>query len=279
MLPQRAFALPEDFELLILATNWGFPGTVEEWCAKAKAAGYDGVEAWLPSKGEKQDRFFAALKKENLQFGLLAGAWQSDFAAHKKYFQGALKSAVAQSPLYVNCHSGRDYFTFEQNAELIDFTTELSRQSGIPIYHETHRSRMLFAAHICRQFIESKPDLRLTLDISHWTNVHESLLEDQAETVALALARTDHIHARIGHQESPQVTDPRAPEWEKTVASHFAWWDTVVKRKAEARERLTVLTEFGPPHYLPTVPYTGQPLANQWEINVYMMQQFRERYS
>jgi hypothetical protein len=28
-----------------------------------------------------------------------------------------------------------------------------------------------------------------------------------------------------------------------------------------------------------TLPYTRQPLADQWAINVYMMQVFRKRYS
>lgn len=277
-LPRPAFAIPAGFELILLATNWGFEGDAEAFCRAAKEAGYDGIEAWLPGVGPKREELFAALKKHDLKFGLLAGAWQSDFAAHVDNFKKAVQTAVDQNPLYVNCHSGRDYFTYEQNAQLIAFTTALSQQSGIPIYHETHRSRMLFAAHIARKFIETIPELRLTLDISHWVNVHESLLEDQGETVQLALERARHIHARVGHQEGPQVTDPRAPEWEKAVAAHFQWWDKVVELRSKAGERLTVLTEFGPPNYLPTVPYTGQPLANQWEINVYMMQQFRERY-
>ncbi|MEL6652469.1 MAG: sugar phosphate isomerase/epimerase, partial [Bacteroidota bacterium] len=102
---------------------------------------------------------------------------------------------------------------------------------------------------------------------------------NQVESVQLALSRTDHIHARIGHQEGPQVTDPRAPEWEQAVKAHFAWWDTIAETKRKWGQPLTILTEFGPPNYLPTVPYTKQPLANQWEINVHMMKSLRERYA
>jgi hypothetical protein len=29
---------------------------------------------------------------------------------------------------------------------------------------------------------------------------------------------------------------------------------------------------------MPTTPYTRQPLADQWAINVYMMQLLRKRY-
>ena len=42
---------------------------------------------------------------------------------------------------------------------------------------------------------------------------------------------------------------------------------------------VTILTEFGPPDYMPTLPYTRQAIANQWDINVYMMQILRKRYS
>jgi hypothetical protein len=61
----------------------------------------------------------------------------------------------------------------------------------------------MYAAPVARHYLENVPDLRFTLDISHWCNVHESLLADQQETVDLVLPRVDHVHARIGHQEGP----------------------------------------------------------------------------
>jgi hypothetical protein len=109
--------------------------------------------------------------------------------------------------------------------------------------------------------------------------VHESLLEDQQETLSKTLERVDHIHARIGHAEGPQVNDPRAPEWKDAVQAHFAWWDTVVSRKKSAGEQMTFLTEFGPVDYMPAIPYTRQPLADQWEINKHMLDTLRVRYS
>lgn len=270
------------FDLKVLGTNWGFRGTVDEFCAKVKKEGYDGIEMWWPMEKKAQDELFAALKKHNLEIGFLAGGHQSNFQEHldtfKKMIDGAATNKI-QQPLYINCHSGRDWFSFEQNKQFIDYTTQVSRQTGIIICHETHRSRILYSAPVSRQFIEKLPDLRITFDVSHWCNVHETLLEDQQETVNMALERVAHIHARIGHPEGPQVNDPRAPEWEKVVSAHFAWWDKVVDRKKKNGERLTVLTEFGPPDYMPTLPYTRQALADQWAINVYMMQLLRKRYS
>ncbi len=271
----------KNFELKILATNWGFPGTLDEYMAKVKKEGYDGIEIWWPMEKKDQDELFATLKKYNLEVGLLCGASQSNYIEHLDFFKKMIDAAAnnnIQKPLYINCHSGRDYFTYEENKSFIDHTTPLSKSTGIIICHETHRSRMLFAAPVAKQYIEKNPELRVTFDVSHWCNVSETLLEDQQETLDLTLSHTDHIHARIGHPQGPQVNDPRAPEWDEAVRAHVAWWDKVVERKKQNGERLTILTEFGPPDYMPTTPYSRKPLSDQWEVNVYMMQMLRKRY-
>jgi sugar phosphate isomerase/epimerase len=270
-----------NFELRIMATNWGFPGTLDEYCDKAKKEGYDGIEIWWPLEKKAQDELFSCLKKHGLEVGFLCAGSDSNYQKHLQQFVQMIDGAalqLIQRPLYINCHSGRDYFSYEQNKALIDHTTQLAKQTGIIICHETHRSRMLFAAPVARQFIEKNPELRVTFDVSHWCNVSETLLQDQPETIALTLARVDHIHARIGHPEGPQVNDPRAPEWEEAVKAHFAWWDKVVEEKKKSGKRLTILTEFGPPDYMPTLPYTREPLSDQWAINVHMMQLLRKRY-
>ncbi len=271
-----------NYKLKVLATNWGFEGTIDAFCAKAKKEGYDGIENWWPEDKKEQDEMFAALKKHNLEIGFLYGAWQTNPAEHLAHFKKVMDTIAKQTiqkPLYINLHSGRDYFSFDDNKKFIEYTNVLAKDTGIPIYHETHRGRMLYAAHVTRDFIHKYPELKLTLDISHWCNVHESLLDDQPETIELALQRTEHIHARIGYAEGPQVNDPRAPEWDGTVKQHFAWWDKVVERKKKNGETMTFLTEFGPPLYMPTLPYTLQAVSNQWDINVHMLQVLRKRYS
>lgn len=273
--------MDKNFELKIMATNWGFHGTLDAYCEQVRKEGYDGIELWWPLEKNGQDELFSALKKYRLEVGFLCGSNESIYETHLDNFKAMINAAASQTiqrPLYINCHSGRDHFSFEQNKAFIDHTTALAKQSGIKICHETHRSRILFAAHITREFLGKIPDLRLTLDISHWCNVHESLLLDQQPAVDLALSRTDHIHARIGHPEGPQVNDPRAPEWDNVIKAHFTWWDKIAEYKKQKGEMLTILTEFGPPDYMPTMPYSRQPLADQWAINVHMMQLLRNRY-
>lgn len=270
-----------NFQLKILGTSWGYNGSVDSFCEKVKAEGYDGIEMWWPATKHEQDELFDALKKHELDIGFLTAGHESDYQQHAASFKQMVTAAATndiQRPLYINCHSGKDYFSYEENAALVEFTIALSQRTGIKICHETHRSRMLFSAPVARYFLQKIPGLRITFDVSHWCNVSESLLEDQPETLALALQRTDHIHARIGHAEGPQVNDPRAPEWAAAVKAHFDWWDKVIATKKQEGGIMTILTEFGPPDYMPTLPYTRQPLANQWEINVHMMHELRKRY-
>lgn len=267
------------YSLLIFATNWGFSGSWEEFASKIKQAGYDGTELWWPTDEKNRNELFEALNKYKLQVGFLVGSGERDFQKHLSQFQQNLSAAAKAKPVYINCHSGKDFFSFEQCRQFMDYSEKVTKETGVPIYHESHRGRILFAANIARQFIEKIPSLRLTLDISHWCNVHESYLDDQEETVALALSRTDHIHARVGHPEGPQVSDPRAPEWNIAMQKHFAWWDKVVETKKKAGKRMTFLTEFGPPDYMPTLPYTRQAVADQWAINVHMMEVLRKRYA
>jgi sugar phosphate isomerase/epimerase len=269
-------------QLKILATNWGFEGTLKEYITRVKQEGYDGIEIWWPVVEKEFNELADLLIKNNLQAGFLCGAQDTNYPEHFNFFKNMVEAAAtnkAIKPLYINCHSGRDYFTYDQNKTFIDFTSALSKQTGIKILHETHRSRILYSAPVGRNYFEKIPELRITFDVSHWCNVSETLLNNQPETLKMAIERTDHIHARIGHPEGPQVNDPRAPEWKDALDAHFAWWDRIVQLKNQKNEPLTILTEFGPADYMPTQPYTRKPLADQWAINVHMKDLLKARYT
>lgn len=276
--PLGAASLP-GFNLMIFATNWGYSGSWDAFCERISKLGYDGAELWFPSDESDRKTVFSAFAKYNLKMGFLVGGSDSDPVKHFAQFRTAVESAAAHKPVYINCHSGRDHFSFEQNRQFIDLTTKVTASTGVPIYHETHRARILYSAPVARQYMEQLPALRITFDVSHWCNVHESMLDDQPETLAMTLGRVDHIHARIGHAEGPQVNDPRAPEWANYVTAHFKWWDKVVERKKAEGGLMTFLTEFGPVDYMPALPYTRQPIADQWEINRHMLDTLRKRYA
>ncbi len=94
-----------------------------------------------------------------------------------------------------------------------------------------------------------------------------------------AISRSRQIHTRVGFEEGPQVPNPRAPEWKYAMDNFLSWWDRIVAVNAEAGCKILPLTtEFGPKPYMPTIPFTNQPVADQFEINCYMKDLLRDRY-
>ncbi|TDE10551.1 sugar phosphate isomerase/epimerase family protein [Dyadobacter psychrotolerans] len=262
------------------APHWGNLLPFDTFCKNVKSAGYDGVElAFSFDQMEKQE-ILDTLKNYDLDF--VAQYYQSfekNLDEHAGNYEKHLRNLIEVNPAFINCQTGKDYYSFDQNKRLFDLAARLSQESGIKIIHETHRGKSLYAANITFQYLTQLADTRITLDISHWCNVHESLLADQQEEVTLAIAHTDHIHSRVGHPEGPQVNDPRAPEWEEVLQTHLGWWDKVVETHRKNGTSPTVTTEFGPATYMPVMPYTQLPLGNQWEINVYMMNLLKKRYT
>jgi sugar phosphate isomerase/epimerase len=268
-------------KILFFCPRWGQEHV--EWDAflqKVKLAGYDGVEASLPYDEKEKSAILSALQKHGLQF--IAQHWETveqDFGLHCTQYRQRLLNLASGKPLFINTQTGKDYYTFEQNLQLIDIAKDVSIETGVKILHETHRGKFSFAAHITQEYLSKIDDLRITLDISHWCNTAETFLHDQQEAVELAISRTDHIHSRVGYPEGPQITDPRAPEWKEALDFHLQCWGQVVALKRQQNaEQLTITSEFGAPPYLPLLPYTLQPVVSQWDVNVFMMNLLKERY-
>ncbi|GAB3936006.1 sugar phosphate isomerase/epimerase family protein [Larkinella terrae] len=262
------------------APAWGNTLPFDRFCQNVKAAGYDGVEIAVPLDVAEKIAILESLAKHGLELiGQYFQSFETDLDEHARNYEKYLRHLSSAKPLFINCQTGKDFFTFEQNRRLFELADRISSETGVKIIHETHRGKALFAAHITRDYLQKLPNLRLALDISHWCAVHESMLENQDEAVKLAIRHTDHIHSRVGHPEGPQVSDPRAPEWAAFLEAHLAWWDQVMATHLENQTVLTVTTEFGPAPYLPTLPYTQMPVVSQWDVNVFMLNLLKNRYS
>jgi sugar phosphate isomerase/epimerase len=265
-------------EIKFFCPHWGSKHLdFNEFVTNVKNSGYDGVEMSLPLDTAEKELIVRAIKNQGLEY--IAQHWETittDFQEHKTEYRERLENLAAANPLFINSQTGKDFFSFEQNSELIQLASEVSKQSGVKIIHETHRGKFSFAAHITAAYLERLPDLRLTLDISHWCSVAESFLENQQEIVDLAISRADHIHARVGFSQGPQIPDPRVPEWKEAVDIHIGWWKRIIERnRAEGQPQFTITSEFGPYPYMTILPYTQQPITNQWEVNVYMMNRLK----
>ncbi|MDA0700033.1 MAG: TIM barrel protein [bacterium] len=256
-------------KVAIYQTSWGSATAgIEPFLERAQDSGFDGVEVFMPDPTTALARL-----AEERGLDLLGHIYSTggDSAAHVAFLREAYLRAIDCGPRLVNCQTGRDHFSFDNNLRIFEAAADLVRDHGVAIHHETHRSRPTFSIPATLKLLRALPDLTLTLDLSHWMVVHESDLRDQQATLDEILGHARHLHARVGHAEGPQVPDPRDEAWHPERARHLDLWRSVVQRRATGGdEHLTITTEFGPAPYLPAEPFSGKPVADQWAINVFV---------
>jgi len=269
-------------EILFFSSMWGMQDlTLKETLGRIKDAGFDGVEYGTFLEKKSADEFIAIINDFGLKIiGQQHKADGKTFEEYKSNFIDHLYLLSNQNPLFINSQTGKDYYTFEQNAELIEIAQSIQSETGIPIVHETHRGKFPFCIKDTIQYIKRYPELRFTADFSHFCVVSESFLEEQEKELKEIILRSDHIHARVGHTQSPQVTDPRIKHWQYALEKHLNWWDEIINHcKQKQSGVLTITPEFGAEPYMTLTPETNEPIANQWDINVYMMDLLKKRYN
>lgn len=245
---------------------------------KIKQGGFDGVEIGVPADNKERKLLKSILKDLDLSLVAQILTAGSSPQEHAKSYEEQFIRSVELEPVIINSHTGKDYFTLEDNVSILETAEKLEDKYGVKAVHEIHRGRATFSINSTMALLTLFPGLKLTADFSHWAVVHESLLEDQEESVNKAIRISHHIHARVGHAEGPQVSDPRAPEWKYNVDAHINWWQKIVDHHIKTGSKLlTICPEFGPPAYMPTLPYTRQPVADQWELNTYMLELLQEK--
>lgn len=262
--------------ILYTCPYWGQESTsAPMFLTKALQEEYDGVEVNLPEDEAFVVNFQSALESVRAaknDFVFIAQCVPT-FATetvdeHIRRVRSRLQDLIALQPDFINCHTGKDYYNFNDNCRIIDCVENIASQSGIPILHETHRGRFTFHAASLLPYLQKFPQLQLTGDLSHWCTVSESMLADQQEILKTIIPHFNHIHARVGHEHSPQVNDPFAPEWHSHVMLFIEWWMSIIEANiSRGKNRITITPEFGPVPYMPTLPYSQKPLSDQWEIN------------
>lgn len=239
--------------------------------SKIASEGYQGSELFLPFYSLDSSQTV----KLHHQFGLeiITGiATQGRNAEeHLLSMNRQVEGALEYSPVLINCHTGRDIFSFRDNLKLFENALRLEREHGITITHETHRFRPTFSTLSTENLLTALPELKLNLDISHWMVVHESDLQDQLERINFILPHVHHIHARVGFEEGPQVSDPQDPRWQPHLENHTCFWQQVVDlASARGQESLSITPEFGPFPYAQLAPLNQEPQTDIWAANYFM---------
>lgn len=262
-------------EIRIFQALWGLEGSYAELMKRASEEKYAGIEAPLPPIGE-EEAFKELLEVNNLDY-IAQIVTSQDHAAS---FVAQLERAAGFKPLLVVSHSAKDAMPIKEQLDFFKVALEAERHVGIPVGHETHRSRAMFTPWATAALLRELPDLRITADFSHWCCVTESMLEDYQDDLSLAAERTIHIHARIGHAQGPQIPHPAANEYDYERNAFKQWWGDILRQRSlNGAAYATVTPEFGPPGYMPTLPFTRQPVADLREVNAWMANWFRESYS
>lgn len=275
-------------ELDFYCPRWGSEDI--SWPAftdKVKASGYDGVEVYPLNAPEEKKQLLNQLDEKGLKLILLHSEMVEgkNFASYKlalerNLYELATYQTTSLRPQFITSQTGREYYTQDQMAECFAICDRISEETGIKIIQETHRNKWSYAAHVVKDYLVKFPKLELALDFSHWVCVSESFLQDQQEAIDNAIDHGTHLHARVGHLQGPQVTDPRAPENNEALLYHLSWWDRWVRNLlAEGAPVATITPEFGPHPYMNYSINSEKPIADQWDINCWMKDQLKERFA
>jgi hypothetical protein len=255
--------------------------------AECRAGVYDGIEAPVPLERAARREFVGRLRDADVP--LIAeittgGGYvplHADPTRHLDELRAIAEASLDAGPIRHTALAGCDSWSLAQGVDFVSRALEHLTDLGISASFETHRSRLTFNPWITRDLLLEVPEMRLTCDFAHWCCVCERLvLDGEPEVLALCAERAGHVHARVGYDQGPQVPHPAAPEHRAALDAHERWWDAIWSAAERSGRPVTTMTpEFGPDGYLHAIPFTCEPVASLDEINRWMAERERGRFS
>lgn len=272
--------------LEIFRTLWGYRGSWQQALDEALGAGFDGIEARIPETAAQRAINARLLREQNVPY--IATLFtstpvlprQSDSPqVHLEDLRMKLDWAAELGPRLVNVLPGNDRWALSEQVDFFARAAELALACGLHVCFEIHRGRSLYSPWVTLDVIRQVPELRFTSDISHWLVTCERLLDDPADDLSAFIERVDHIQARVGYDQGPQVPHPGAPEYAEVLAFHQRHWESIWSSQEKRGLQTTTLTpEFGPDGYLHHLPFTDVPVADLWQLNQWMARCERQHF-
>lgn len=272
--------------LEIFRTLWGYRGSWQQALDEALGAGFDGIEARIPETAAQRIINARLLREQNVLY--IATLFtstpvlprQSDSPqVHLEDLRMKLDWAAELGPRLVNVLPGNDRWALSEQVDFFARAAELASACGLRVCFEIHRGRSLYSPWVTLDVIHQVPELRFTSDISHWLVTCERLLDDPADDLSAFIERVDHIQARVGYDQGPQVPHPGAPEYAEVLAFHQRHWENIWSSQEKRGLQTTTLTpEFGPDGYLHHLPFTDVPVADLWQLNQWMARCERQHF-
>ncbi|MFD0680379.1 MULTISPECIES: sugar phosphate isomerase/epimerase family protein [unclassified Paenibacillus] len=244
--------------------------SMEEKFEKIAEAGFTGIMAHLP-KEQEAESWRRLLDEYSFNFGI------HSFPRKPEDMTQLLKEAKQFGVLYVNSQVMDSFVIGQQAIDLLQGLVEEAQSADIPYTVETHRGRVTQDLHRTVDYVKAIPDLRLTIDLSHYivagelTAAASRELELAGELFNVLLQRTSSIHARISNGEQVQVDI--GPNAEHGMVEPFMkWWQQGMSywlAEAKPGAVLPFVTELGPPDYAITetqyVSGERVEISDRWE--------------
>ena len=259
---------------------WAMMGLGEhgqEWSDEEKFkqiadAGFNGINGYMPAPQE-QEELVRRLDQYGLSFSITANV--RSVVQLERLLQDAADFGRID---YVNVHVPGPYIEGEAAAQLISDMIACGHKSGIPVYIETHRGMVTQDLLRTVQLVERLPELRLTVDFSHYVVAGELTMipEESERMLQQLLPHTSSIHARVSNGEQIQVDV--GPDGEHPMLEHYIrWWGTGMKhwRQNHAEgSSFPFVCELGPSSYAMTTSGDRDPqveISDRWSQSLYFM--------
>ncbi|NOU88738.1 sugar phosphate isomerase/epimerase [Paenibacillus sp. LMG 31460] len=234
---------------------WAMEGLGEngkEWSLEQKfekiaEAGFKGVSYLLPSP-ENMDTWHRLLDRYKLSFSAIA------YPAKPQDMIDIIKHANEFGRVqYINSQVSNSFVIDNKAVHLLDGLLKASEDAKIPHFIETHRGTVTQDLIRTAGYVESLPELRLMIDLSHYVVAGEIQgTNDNVEAYFdKLLERSAGIHGRVSSGEQVQVDV--GVDGDHPMLEHFTrWWRTGMVhwlKQAQPGDLFPFCSELGPPNY------------------------------
>ncbi|MGG1552168.1 sugar phosphate isomerase/epimerase family protein [Paenibacillus ferrarius] len=240
--------------------------TLEEKFESIAEAGFSGILGQLPEPAEA-DTWRRLLDEYGFSFGVQAVPFPKLGDDLTPYFARAKAFGVQ----YVNAQILHPYLEGQPAADFVAGFIRQAAEAGLPFFVETHRGRITQDLRRTAQLVEALPQLRLTIDFSHYVvgeGMDRAVADETAEGyLQTLLTRASSIHARIsnGHQVQVDVGEDAS---HPAVQPFLRWWRSGManwRRTASAGDVFPFVCELGPPAYAITHGVSREEASDRWK--------------
>ncbi len=227
----------------------------KEWSLEEKfnciaEAGFTGIFGALPEHGE-EPLWRNLLERNRFTFGL------ESFPATGEQLVELLEKASDYPVLYVNAQVPNAFCVGKEAITRLDTLQRVAERYNLPLFIETHRGRITQDLLRTVQYVQTLPNLRLTIDLSHYVLAGEMYdFEHIDPYFDELLQRTSSFHGRITNAQQIQINVGQ--EADHPMVEHFArWWERGMSywlEQASPGDILPFVCEIGH-HYMVTDNY------------------------